>query len=66
MNDEDDLSAFIGDVKDATDARMKEAAASLIAKGEAMLIWHENDEIILGLAAKGWRRALRPTDGDAS
>jgi hypothetical protein len=63
---EDELSAFIGEVKDATDAEMKKVAASLIAEGEAMLIWHETDEIILGLTAKGWKQALRLTSGDAS
>jgi hypothetical protein len=66
MSDEDKLlSAFIGKVEDATDVRLRKAAASLIAKGEARLVWYEDDELYLMVTAKGWRRALGPTNGDA-
>jgi len=65
-SDKYNLSAFIGKVEDATDAKMKKDVASLIAKGEARIVNNEKGELLLELTAKGWRRALGPTNGDAS
>jgi hypothetical protein len=66
MSQDELLSAFIGKVENETDAEMKKAVASLIAKGEARLVWNENDELILEFTAKGWKRLRGPTTGDAS
>jgi len=66
MKDEDELSAFIGKVEDATDARLRKAVASLIAKGEARIVKNEKGELLLELTEKGWKRPLRLTNGEAS